>query len=414
MTRPELEIMIASQVLQEPSLLQRLTVPVDQFGDWEAAYCLRAVESLETKGMKVTRHDVAAEVERLDRARVAEIWNTAPTRENFNAHVGQLWEMIKRDKLGFLQTIIADGLSSNEKPSKTIQRVEEYLMTIEDAETIYRQVSIGQALRESVERFEGRLQNPGLPGVTTGYSGLNRMFGGFEAGKLYYVGARPSQGKTALMLNFAVHALSANVPIGIVSVESSERELADRIIANKGSIDSMILRDGKGATRQHLGRLQTVVERFYQTPGVVYHNPRATVSDVAIQIRRMVKNRNIKVAFVDYVQLIDGGKRNTRQEEVAHVSRNLKAIASDADVAVVALAQLRRDADGHAPTMADLAEASALEKDADVVMAIHHEEQASSIRVLKARDGLTGVVQVMFERKFLRFGEVDMNPRNAA
>lgn len=406
MLRLEIETLVASQVLQNPALLQRIPFPIDLVGDPDSLHILRAVESLESKGMKVTRYDVAKE-SGIDRGRVAQIWNAAPTRENFGAHLSDLMEAVKADKLDYLRGFISKGLSDGTKPSEIVKRVEEYMLTVDELENQHSQISIGEALRASVERFQERINNPGLPGVTTGFRSLDLRFGGFEAGKLYYVGARPSQGKTALMLNFAINALSDGIPVGIISVESSERELADRIIANKGNIDALVLRDGSGATKTDLVSLGQVVERFYSSPGAMYHNPRATIADVSIQARRMVKNRQIKVCYIDYVQLIDGGRHNTRQEEVAFISRNLKALASDAHIAVVALAQLRRDAEGKKPTMSDLAEASALEKDADVVMGIHHEEDDSQIHILKARDGQTGHVDVKFIREKLRFAEVD-------
>lgn len=413
MDKNALETQIASQICQEPALLQKMTVNLDDFSNWEAVHCIQAVERMEKDGVRVNRSELARYVETMDRAAVSKLWNAAPTRANFQHHMRALQTIVKTSKLANLSSIIDESLSKREGPDATIARIEEYLHMIQAAGTTYEPETIGQALKGSIERLQERMKNPGLPGITTGYHELNRLFGGFEANKLYYVGARPSQGKTALMLNFLLHALSANASVGVISVESTGRELADRILSIKGTVDSMALRRGDfgSKTASVANNLTEVVNALYERPGLIYHNPHSSIADVALQIRRMVRNSQIKIAFVDYVQLIAPGKKfGARHEEVAHVSRELKAIASDNGIAVVALAQMRRAVDGKKSEMGDFAESSSLEKDADVMMAIQHEArdegEYSAIKVLKARDGITGECPVRFTREYLKFTEV--------
>jgi replicative DNA helicase len=334
------------------------------------------------------------------------LYSLAGDPGSFPANVKALGDMVKVSKLRNLAGAITSRVG-RESPDATIIAIEEYLTDMSRVESPYTAVTIGNAIKQAVDLLEERMKTPGLPGLTTGYSGLNRMFGGFEKRKLYYVGSRPSEGKTALMLNFALGVMGKTDRVGIISVESSVKELGDRLLAIKGSIDALQLRRGEMKLPE-LMKLQTTVESLYHKPGLIYHNPHASIGDVELQVRRMVSQIGVEIVFVDYVQLISGGVFRARHEEVAHISRRLKALASDCEIPIVALAQMRRDVDGRKAGMGDFGESSALEKDADVMMAIHHNDNddSSEILVLKARDGITGVCEVNFIRQYLQFREI--------
>ncbi len=272
-------------------------------------------------------------------------------------------------------------------------------------------------LDEMERRYEMFRQDT-IAGVPTGFDELDGLFGGFEGGKLYYVGARPSQGKSALLLNFITAAAEAGEPVGLITLESSEREALARFTSQTQNVPNENLRTGI-LSGPSFAKIGAAIDSIKGWPVWVCDSPDLTLSQVKMVARKMAVVHKVKALYVDYLQYIRPDKEDAdRKDQVALASRGLKALARRLDVPVICAAQLRRDADGREPHLGDFAESSQIEKDADVAMLLHHWTDAgneySKIIVAKNRDGETRPVHVWFDKEHARFQEVGVDRTSEA
>ena len=222
---------------------------------------------------------------------------------------------------------------------------------------------------------------------------------------------------SAITLNIATNVASAGEPVAIFSLEMSKEELVQRILSSVGKVDSMKLRSGQ------LGPLwQRVVDaagRMYQAPIFIDDSPLVTVTDVRAKCRRLKRKRGLSLVVVDYLQLMEATGHENRQQEIAQISRNLKNLARELDVPIIAVSQLNRSLESREdkrPRLSDLRESGSIEQDADVVMFIyrheyyHPEEQdkkgIAEVIVAKHRAGSTGPVEMTFQPEFTRFANL--------
>lgn len=271
--------------------------------------------------------------------------------------------------------------------------------------------SIQDTLNSSITLIEKRMQTGRkCIGIPSGLDGLDRLFSGFQPRRLYYIGARPSQGKTALLLN---SVRNCNEACGILSAESAKEELVMRLMASKSQIDSQklvvgLLKEGD------MNRLTQAASELYSSKGIyIYDEPNMSIDTVVMVARQMKRRFDIKILFVDYLQCLSpsrtGGKQEYR-EQVAYASKQMKQLARILDIPVVAAAQLRRDAEGNRPLLSDFSDSTQIERDADVAIMIHNIYQDDVLQdtwllVEKNRDGRTGDIPVVFDQAHMRFSD---------
>lgn len=249
-------------------------------------------------------------------------------------------------------------------------------------------------------------------GVMFGFKQIDEATMGAKPGQLIVIGARPSQGKSALMSHL-LRNVGKSDRTGVITIESSDEELALRVISGESQIDSRLLMAGviTPLGRSHLVTAGHEIAKYGEQVWV-HDQPGITLSEVHSVCRRMAKD-GVKVVFIDYLQLIRINGKATKREEVAEVSTGLKTIARELGIAVVALAQLGRDADERRPGMGDIQHASQVEQDADQVWLIYHKRdqegkvENSRIILEKVRDGSTRDVLVDFLRPVMTFKEKD-------
>ncbi len=285
-----------------------------------------------------------------------------------------------------------------------------------------------------------------LPGVDTGFIGLNRFLGGFNNSDLIVIAGRPSMGKTALATNIGFKASKSkhnnNEPVLFFSLEMSSDQLAQRIVAEQSGIDSHKLRKGEIEESEFSNIVQTQNE-IQEAPFFIDDTPALSVSQIASRARRLKRTEGLKLIIVDYIQLIHS--KNTkgpefRVQEVSAITRQLKTVAKELNVPIVALSQLSRaveQREDKRPILADLRESGSIEQDADVVMFVYREEYyldkaqpvqkdnenretyyerfkrweercnsaqgKAEIIISKQRHGPTGNIQIQFEAKYTRF-----------
>ena len=344
----------------------------------------------------------------LDAGRLAELTDAVPTTANYEFYSEKVKEEARRHWLWRLVGEAKEGLEGNSPTDEVLGSIEDGLVKIALAGRSHVH-HIKDGLLEYVGVLEERYNSKGaLPGITTGFEALDEMFGGFESEKLYYIGARPSKGKSALLLNLLRSAAKDGKKGGLISLESSTHEAYSRLFADLGGIHNSDIR--KGFFGGSFGKITAAAEIIHAWDCWICDDPELTVSELKTIARKMVIAHGVEVLFVDYLQYIRTDKRSLgspRHEQVAETSRALKALARSLGVPVVCAVQLRRDADDHTPRLGDFAESSGLEKDADVAILIHSEgggdAEQTWLKVEKNRDGPTGAVAVHFEKEFARF-----------
>jgi len=286
-------------------------------------------------------------------------------------------------------------------------------------------------IRDALVRLHKQLDQ-GDEGVCTGlptdFVALDEMTAGLQRGDLIIVAARPSMGKTAFGLAMAKNIAFAGHPAVFFSMEMSAQQVAERLACSYGhGLDShrlrkrMLSEEEKRDLCDACAAFQDVVLLIDDTPGM-------SAMELRSKARRMKLRYNIEGIFVDYLQLMHTPKAENRQVEMATVSRNLKSLARELEVPVVALAQLNRMPEGRSdkrPLMSDLRESGAIEQDADVVLLLHREEYydykqekpethgIAEIIIAKQRNGPTGVVQLHFDKKSTRFTNLTLGPEPA-
>lgn len=277
--------------------------------------------------------------------------------------------------------------------------------------------SIRTLLTAAVDRIDmlSQQDNP-LTGVSTGFSDLDEMTAGLQPSDLIIVAGRPSMGKTTLAVNFAENAaIKHQVPVAIFSMEMPGESLALRMMSSLGHIDQHKIRTGK-LDDDDWPRLTSAVSLLDTAPIFIDDTPALSPLELRARARRLKREHNIGMIVIDYLQLMQiGNTRENRTTEISEISRNLKALAKELEVPVIALSQLNRSLEQRSdrrPVMSDLRESGAIEQDADVIMFIYRDEVynedsphkgLAEIIIGKQRNGPIGTRLLTFRGQFTRF-----------
>jgi len=271
-----------------------------------------------------------------------------------------------------------------------------------------------------LDRVTEMADNPmDVTGVPTGFTDLDRMTSGLQAGDLVVLAARPSMGKTSLAVNIAEHvALNEQLPVAIFSMEMGAAQLAVRIVGSIGRIHQGHLRTGK-LTDEEWPRLTEAIERLRSVSLHIDETPGLTPSELRANARRLARQGGkLGLIVVDYLQLMSGSggsQGENRATELGEISRGLKMLAKELQCPVIALSQLNRSVETRTdkrPMMSDLRESGAIEQDADIIMFIYRDDyynkeskepNVSEIIIGKQRNGPTGTVKLFFQKDQTRF-----------
>ncbi len=259
-----------------------------------------------------------------------------------------------------------------------------------------------------------------VTGVATGFEKLEEMTSGLQASDLIIVAARPAMGKTSFCLNVAQHAgLVGSRSVGVFSLEMSKEQLVLRMLCSEARVDMHRLRSGF-VSEKDWSKLIRAVSKLSSARIFIDDSPSLSVLEMRAKARRLKLEHGLDLLVVDYLQLMQGrGRFENRNQEIASISRSLKALAKELNIPVVALSQLSRAPEGrgdHRPQLSDLRESGALEQDADVVVFIYREEEYNAtpenkglaeLIVSKQRNGPTGVVRLAFIKEYTRFENLE-------
>ena len=288
-------------------------------------------------------------------------------------------------------------------------------------------------LQQNIERIDMLYQrdNPDeVTGIATGFTDLDRMTSGLQAGDLVIVAGRPSMGKTAFAINIAEHvAISGKRPVAVFSMEMGGTQLVMRMLSSVGRLDQSVLKNGS-LKDEHWERLNEAVAKLTDAPIFIDETAGLSALELRARARRLARrfNNQLGLIVIDYLQLMSGsGRSDNRASELGEISRSLKALAKELQVPVIALSQLSRTVEQRTdkrPMMSDLRESGAIEQDADLIMFMFRDEyytkEQSQFKGLaeciigKHRNGPTGRIFLTFMGQFTRFENAAYIPESAS
>ena len=300
---------------------------------------------------------------------------------------------------------------------KAVDEAESRVFKIADERVVDTTAEIGELLQGAMDRLEATFERgDSITGTATGYHDLDEMLSGLQPSTLNIVGARPAIGKTAFALGMATHIAQTTArPVLVFSLEMGHAELTQRILSSEAKVDSTKLRTGR-LNESDWAKIGRAIGRL-EIPLFLDDNPRVTVMEIRAKARRIkARHGGLALIVIDYLQLMSGGANpENRQLEVSEISRNLKILARELEVPIVALSQLSRGLESRAdkrPMLSDLRESGSLEQDADVVMFLYRDEVynpessdkgSAEVIVAKHRSGPIGVKRLVFLGQYTRF-----------
>ncbi len=372
---------------------------------------------------ELERRGLLAEVGGVDY--IVQLAESVPSHVNAE-HYAQIVrdKSMLRDLIGCAARIMDQAYSQSEDAREILDRAEQQLFSVTEQRVSEQVVPIREFLEETFHVIESR-EGHYLTGLPTGFIELDDIMSGMQPGEMIVVAARPSMGKTAFGLTVAEHiAADEGKPVAFFSMEMSKQQIAQRMLCSRGRVDSHKLRRGM-LNEQEIQHLQGVCSDMLGMPFFVDDTPGMTVLELRAKARRLKLHENVAAVFVDYLQLMYTPGAESRQQEIATISRGLKALARELNIPVVAMAQLNRSPEGregHRPRMSDLRESGAIEQDADVVLLLHREEYyrpqddspdikgVAEIIVAKQRNGPTGTIKLHFNERLTRFDNLSLAP----
>lgn len=316
--------------------------------------------------------------------------------------------------------VVADAYSENQPIKELLDQAEHRIFEATELRDTKDFASIKDLIGRSYEYVNDLAQHSvHITGVPTGFPDLDELTAGFQPSEMIVVGARPSMGKTSLALNIAQHAcmgtnsLKKKISVGFFSIEMTAKQLALRLLCSVARIDLKKARSGH-LSQAEVGMLVNVTGQFYDAKMFIDDTSSLSVLELKAKARRLKRQHDIGLLMIDYLQLIQAGIRtDNREQEIAYISRQLKALAKDLDIPVVVLSQLSRPQKGQEekkPVLSDLRESGAIEQDADVVLFIHRETSPDDnsrfvheLVLAKQRNGPTENIPVVFRREYTTF-----------
>ncbi len=321
--------------------------------------------------------------------------------------------------------IVQDAFEGRDTADNVLDRSEKRIFDIAENRIGVEAAPLNEILKKTFEKIDSFHDRKGhYTGIPSGYDDLDALTSGFQNSEMIIIAARPSMGKTTLALNIAEYvAVHEKLPVAVFSMEMSQQMLAQNLLCMHARIDASKLRSGFLSDEQWT-KLGLALGSLSEAPIYIDDTPGQTILQLRAKARRLAARHKIKMIIVDYLQLMSAPGEESRQQEIASISRGVKALARELDLPIIALSQLNRSPEareGHKPRLGDLRESGALEQDADVVVLLHRPgyyqgksempgeaaapagAEETEIIIAKQRNGPTGVVQLVFRNNLLRF-----------
>lgn len=338
-----------------------------------------------------------------------------------------------RDLIAMASRIEEQAYDETQDVDDLMQEAEASIFQISQQNQKRDVTQIDPVISEAFERMNKAAKNEGnISGIPSGFHELDKITSGWQKSDLIIIAARPAMGKTAFVLSMAKNiAVNYKRPVAMFSLEMSNVQLVNRLIMNVCEIEGDKIKNGK-FTNDERRRLENKVNDLYGAPIYVDDTPALSVFELRSKARKLVREKKVELIIIDYLQLMNanGMTFGSREQEVSIISRNLKALAKELDIPIIALSQLNRSVEqrggtgieGKKPQLSDLRESGAIEQDADMVCFIHRPEYyhlynddksgkdlrgLGQIIVAKHRNGATDEVWLRFRSKYAKFQNED-------
>lgn len=407
----EAEQVVLGCILQKPELIKDVTVKADEFSLEKHQTIFKSMKALDKDGNPI---DYVTLVTKLGNIKIDQIGGVSylqqlgesvPSVEPFHFYEGLVKKAFKVRKV--LQIFKSFEFTPSEE---SLFHTLKLLNELADEDGDFSKVSNQEILMEIYEELSN--QKKGLSGVDTGFLDLNSMTDGFQKDDLIILAARPSVGKTALALNFAMNACKKETKVIFFSFEMPQKQLLFRILSSMASINSMFLRQNQ-MTDEEMDRAAHVKEIIYKWDLVIDEYPGQTTFDINLKIRREIRNAHEKpcLVIIDYLQLIKTDNSYDRHDlKIAAITRELKIMAKELNVPIILLSQLNRNVEQRVdkrPFMSDLRDSGSIEQDADVILLLHRDDYYNNseqknlidINIAKQRNGPVGPVDLLFVKE---------------
>lgn len=353
-------------------------------------------------------------------AYITSLSTVVPTTSNIKYYVNIVKEKsISRQLISAANDIINLGYDGSAKVEYVLENAEKKIFDISQERTTNDFQPINQVISEALSMLEKLYEEKNdVTGLTTGFRDLNKKINGLQRSDLLLIAARPAMGKTAFALNLVQNAaLKGDASVAVFSLEMSKEQLVQRMIASQSTVELKKIKTGTLADNDWpritdgMAILSGAKIHIDDTPGI-------KISELRSKCRKLKIEKGLDLVLIDYLQLMEGeGQNESRQQEIAKISRSLKILAKELDCPVVALSQLSRAPEqraDHRPMLSDLRESGSIEQDADIVMFLYRDEyynpdtekkNIGEVIVAKNRHGETGTVELVWFGGIQKFAD---------
>ena len=365
---------------------------------------------------------------------LAELANVVPTAANIEYYAQIVEERALLRRLIEASTdIISDTYEESDDVSNILDAAEQKILEVSERKNRSGFVKISDVLRDSMEEIDELFKNnEDITGLSYGYRALDLMTTGLHEDELIILAARPGVGKTAFALNVAQNiGTSTDENVAIFSLEMGATQLVNRMLCAEGTINANNLRTGQ-LTEEEFEKLFVAMGSLSKANIFIDDTPGIRVSEIRAKSRRLMQERGgLGLIIIDYLQLIEGSGRESRQQEVSEISRQLKKLAMELNVPVIAISQLSRSVEQRQdkrPILSDLRESGSLEQDADIVAFLYRDDYYRSeegeeedemdddnvveVLIEKNRSGARGTVKLLFIKEYNKFSSLTYYPED--
>ncbi len=347
---------------------------------------------------------------------IARLVDNVPSSANFERYIEIVQEQSNRRKLLKASSRIELLAYATDKDIHNVMdEAEQSIFSASDDAIGEGLIGVSDVLDGAIERIEEiENQGTGLSGLPTHFADLDSTLAGLQDGNLVVIAARPSMGKTSLAINIATNVSKEKKVTAFFSLEMTKEELVQRVLFSEAKVTSGDARKGQLGPEKW-SRVVEAASKVNNIPLYFDDASVITVTDIRAKSRRLKASKGLDLIVVDYLQLMQGLSGDNRQQEIAEISRNLKNLARELKVPILALSQLNRAAEAREdkrPRLGDLRESGAIEQDADIVMMLYRDDYynpaterpgVAEVNIVKHRSGSTGKVDLYFSKEYTQF-----------
>ncbi|MCQ2182923.1 MAG: replicative DNA helicase [Bacteroidales bacterium] len=432
----DVEEAVLGAMLLEPSCVDEAMEELTPscFYDPKLRMIFEAMSSLVTEHTSVDIITVSAKLKekgQLEEVGGAVVLATLSEKVGSAAHIEYYLKILKqkniqRDLITASYDILRDSYDDSIKVDELIDKAQTKVFDAIQSNVRKEVQDIGHIINEALTDIQAMQNNTGVNGVPSGFVSIDRVTMGWQKSDLIILAARPSVGKTAFSLNLARNAaVDHHMAVAVFSLEMSAIQLAKRLMTTESGLSPEKIKGGVKLEDYEWEQLENKLRALSKAPIYIDDTPGLQLMEFRTKAKNLVKNKKVRLIIVDYLQLMQGPieLRGMREQEVAAISRTLKATAKELNVPIIALSQLSRQAvqrqgGGGKPQLSDLRESGSIEQDADMVIFIHRpdyiglsedpgDKEKTQIIIAKHRNGQTCDIDMLFKSEQVKFVEVD-------